>query len=74
MSWWRYYHSHFAIATILSIMAYWIPYAFALAGFLFYLGREIRDWEKLGFIDWPGILFPFYSSLIIFLLAWLYKI
>jgi len=30
----------------------------ALAGAVFYLGREIRDREKLGAWDWPGLLWP----------------
>ena len=45
-----------------------------LSGFMFYLGREIRDWEKLhnwalsGF-DWKGLLAPFVVSIILMIIA-----
>jgi len=57
-------HAYVAIAISL-ITGYW------LAGTLFYLGREIRDWEKLhdwdikGF-DWKGLLAPLVTSIILY--------
>ena len=29
----------------------------------YFFGREMRDWEKEGFLDWPGLLAPVLSSL-----------
>ncbi len=30
----------------------------AVAGAAFYIGREVRDREKLGTWDWPGLISP----------------
>lgn len=43
------------------------------AGFWFYLGREVRDWEKLHNydwhgIDWPGIGAPTFVTLVMIVL------
>lgn len=54
----RYYLRHAAIALALSAVAFFVPAAWALAGAVFYAGREIRDREKLGVWDWPGLLWP----------------
>lgn len=53
-----YWLRHAAIALAITFVAYFIPHAWALAGAVFYLGREIRDREKLGKWDWPGLLAP----------------
>lgn len=53
-----YWLRHAAIALAITFVAYFIPHAWALAGAVFYLGREIRDREKLGVWDWPGLLWP----------------
>lgn len=54
----RYYLRHAAIALAISAVAFFVPTAWALAGAVFYLGREIRDREKLGVWDCPGLLWP----------------
>ncbi len=54
----RYYLRHAAVALAISAVAFFVPTAWALAGAVFYLGREIRDREKLGVWDWPGLLWP----------------
>lgn len=54
----RYYLRHAAVALAISAVAFFVPTAWALAGAVFYLGREIRDREKLGAWDWPGLLWP----------------
>jgi len=63
-----YWVAHGLVAIGISLITgYW------LAGSIFYLGRELRDWEKLhnydikGF-DWKGILAPIVTSAIILLL------
>ena len=53
-----YWLRHAAIALAISAAAFFVPAAWALAGAVFYLGREIRDREKLGVWDWPGLLWP----------------
>lgn len=53
-----YWLRHAIIALVISAVAFFIPTAWALAGAVFYLGREIRDREKLGAWDWPGLLWP----------------
>jgi hypothetical protein len=54
----RYYLRHAAVALAISAVAFFVPTAWALAGAVFYLGREIRDRAKLGVWDWPGLLWP----------------
>lgn len=54
----HYYLRHAAVALAISAVAFFVPTAWALAGAVFYLGREIRDREKLGVWDWPGLLWP----------------
>ena len=44
---------HLLAACLLSVV-----FMTPVAGVLFYLGREIRDREKLGRWDWPGLLWP----------------
>lgn len=38
------------------------------AAFPVYLSREVRDREKLGWWDWPGLLVPQVALLIVFAL------
>lgn len=38
------------------------PKTCSIAPIMFYAGREIRDIEKLGFIDWLGIISPILST------------
>lgn len=61
--------AHAYVAIIISLITgYWA------GGSLFYLGRELRDWEKLhdyhlaGF-DWKGLLAPIVASLILYFLG-----
>lgn len=62
----RYYHKHLMIACAISALT-----LTPLAGAMFYLGREVRDWQKglaargvpltfanLRLADWPGLLWP----------------
>ena len=53
-----YYINHLIIAVAISAAAWFAGLTPILAGAAFYLGREIRDREKLGFWDWRGLLFP----------------
>ena len=53
-----YWLRHAAIALVISLAMWFVPHAWAWAGAMFYLGREIRDREKLGVWDWPGLLWP----------------
>lgn len=54
----KYYHKHLMVACVLSLVT-----LTPLAGAFFYVGREVRDLEKLhdwnmaGF-DWRGFLWP----------------
>lgn len=54
----HYYLRHAAVALAISAVAFFVPTAWALTGAVFYAGREIRDREKLGVWDWPGLLWP----------------
>jgi xanthine/uracil/vitamin C permease (AzgA family) len=55
-----YYILHALVAlTIQATVA--IPFSIetgTAAGFCFYLGREVRDRQKLGAWDWAGLIFP----------------
>lgn len=55
-----YWARHILVATLI-LVAVW-PFfgvqAGALAGAFFYIGREVRDREKLGVWDWPGLIAP----------------
>lgn len=42
------------------------PKVCSLIPLMFYIGRETRDLEKLGFVDWPGIIAPSISILFLF--------
>lgn len=53
-----YYIKHLLIALGISGLGYVLDGSAVLYGALFYLGREIRDREKLGFWDWKGLLYP----------------
>lgn len=50
-----------ALVALLIMLAVW-PFfglnAGAMAGAFFYIGREVRDREKLGAWDWPGLIAP----------------
>lgn len=48
------------------------PAAGALAGQFFYLGREVRDREKLGSWDWPGLAAPVLGNSAAYLAQLLY--
>ena len=48
-----YYINHLVIACVLSLVT-----QTPLAGAFFYIGREVRDREKLGYWDWRGLLWP----------------
>jgi hypothetical protein len=58
----HYWQRHAAVALAISAVAFFVPTAWALAGAVFYLGREIRDREKLGVWDWPGFWAPVAAS------------
>lgn len=66
-----YWIAHALVAAVISFLALWMSDGFFsyFAGSMFYLGREIRDWEKLhdwklsGF-DWKGLLWPIIANLI----------
>ena len=64
-----YWVAHGLVAVAISLVTgYWA------AGSIFYLGRELRDWEKLhqwdikGF-DWKGLLAPIVTSIILYYLG-----
>jgi len=48
-----YYINHLLIAVVLSLI-----FGTPLAGMFFYVGREIRDWEKEGYFDHKGFWTP----------------
>lgn len=50
---WPYWLDHLLVAAAISLVL-----QEPLAGALFYAGREVRDREKLGRWDWPGLLAP----------------
>lgn len=52
-----YYIWHLVIAVVITGALYPIAGSF-LPGAVFYVGREVRDREKLGRWDWPGLLWP----------------
>jgi len=72
MNVWPYYLNHLVLALLIFFLAagahhavvYWFKLSDGnwLMGFFtalpFYLSREIRDSEKLGYWDWPGLLWP----------------
>ena len=75
----RYYHKHALVALIMALVigaiSYFAPYQYvlcgAIAGAFFYIGREIRDLEKLyGWdivgMDWKGLLWPVLTMMIIY--------
>lgn len=63
----RYWMCHIAAALLIAV-AVW-PFlglrAGLAAGASFYIGREIRDFEKLGSWDWPGLIAPLAACLIV---------
>ena len=69
-----YYWEHAGISIIISLIAFVLFGSGALtAGFFFYLGREVRDVEKLhdwnmeGF-DWEGLLYPLGATIILMII------
>ena len=71
----RYYHKHALVALIIALVigaiSYFAPYQYvlcgAIAGAFFYIGREIRDYEKLNEgMDWKGLLWPVLTMMIIY--------
>lgn len=70
-----YYIEHALISIGISLVAFLLfGYGALTAGFIFYLGREIRDWEKLhnwdikGF-DWKGLLYPLVATIILMIIS-----
>jgi len=65
-----YYHWHgiVSVAIMLVVILISLPFPFdgLFAGYGlgmgFYIGREIRDLEKLGFMDWHGLIYPMLYS------------
>jgi len=67
--------NHGIVALIITLITMQAPdLAVVSAGLWFYIGREIRDWEKLhnwnwqGF-DWQGIVLPLVVTFLLFALA-----
>lgn len=60
----RYWMCHALIAGILMLALLMLPHAHAAAagGALLYVGRELRDREKLGSWDLPGLIAPIASN------------
>ena len=56
----RYYLCHALVAQVImwALAPIFGLTAGALAGAAFYIGREVRDREKLGTWDWPGLAAP----------------
>lgn len=65
----RYWLRHAAIALVISLAMWFVPHAWAWAGAMFYLGREIRDREKLGAWDWPGLIAPLVACAVLWALS-----
>jgi hypothetical protein len=65
------YWFHAFITALVQIVLFWftgsIEFATGIA-FGFYLGREITDYEKLGYFDVLGLAFPAITALIIYLI------
>lgn len=56
-----YWLDHAIIACIISALVTIVldePAAGWCAGAFFYIGREVRDYEKLGWLDWRGLVAP----------------
>lgn len=67
------YWAHHVLIASGIMLACWPVFglqAGALAGAMFYAGREVRDREKLGAWDWPGLLAPVGSMIIVIVLKW----
>lgn len=65
-----YYLRHAIIALAISVAFVHVPHAWALLGAMFYVGREVRDREKLGMWDWPGLVAPVAISIILYVFAY----
>lgn len=65
-----YWLRHAIIALALSVAFVHVPHAWALLGAMFYVGREVRDREKLGVWDWPGLAAPVTGSAILYVFAY----
>ncbi len=67
--WFKYWMAHIIVAWFISgvFLAIGI-YALPFAGALFYLSREITQWEEKGYFDWTGLLFPILACIF---LAWI---
>ena len=79
MNWWPYYLNHLVVALLIFIFASGLHHVvvhyfkwtdgnwlMGLASSLpFYVSREIRDREKLGYWDWPGVLWPTIGILVL---------
>jgi hypothetical protein len=48
-----YYINHAIIAVVIGFI-----FGNFFVGAAFYVGRELRDWEKLGYFDHPGFWWP----------------
>lgn len=66
----RYYICHAAFALLIAGIAWWplgLPTGLAL-GAMFYVSREIAQWEDKGTFDWPGLLAPLMVCLLVYFL------
>ncbi|TXH53541.1 MAG: hypothetical protein E6Q97_13080 [Desulfurellales bacterium] len=57
-----YWFRHAIIALVISFACIYVPHSWTLLGAMFYIGREVRDREKLGVWDWPGLCAPVAAS------------
>jgi hypothetical protein len=70
-----YWFEHFLVAVLITLPLLFVPkLALVSAGFMFYLGREIRDLEKLHYwdmrgFDWKGLAGPLFL-MILLLIFW----
>jgi hypothetical protein len=65
------YWFHGLITALTQLFVFWITGSLEFAAgiaFGFYLGREIRDYEKIGYFDALGLAIPAITSLIIYLI------
>ena len=67
----RYWMCHIIVALLIAA-AVW-PFlglnAGLAAGATFYIGREVRDREKLGIWDWPGLFAPVVACALVLIVS-----
>lgn len=70
----RYWMCHILVALLIALVVW--PFLGLTAGLAsgasFYIGREIRDYEKLGEWDWPGLIAPVSACLLIYMISTLF--